>query len=597
MPSPSLRALLFSATALASLGSLGLGAGCGGSSSGPAATPTAPAAADGSAAPVAVPGSFAENPIVYFAITDRFFDGDPSNNRSYGRGPDGENEIGTFHGGDLRGLTKKLEEGYFKELGVNALWITAPYQQILGWVIGGNKEFRHYAYHGYYALDFTILDANMGTEDDLRRLVDTAHSQGIRVLFDVVMNHPGYADLASLNAFGIEVTWPGWEKATPQTYGSFIDYNDFDFAKWWGGKWVRADLPGYTPGSSIDDREKQLAYLPDFRTDSKEPVDLPPFLAKKKDTKAVARPGFTVRAYLVEWLTRWVRDFGIDGFRCDTAKHVDFESWEALKAAGTTALATWKQQNPNKKIDDAPFWMTGEVFPHNVVRSEYFDHGFDNIINFDFQARAKALGPSDWAGLDALYAEYATALAAAAKPGATPWNVLSYISSHDTELFPRDRLIEGGTKLLLAPGGVQIFYGDEAARPIGPSASSDPQQGTRSSMRWDRLDEQVLAHFRALTSFRKRHVALSLGAHQRLAEAPYTFGRSWGPGEAGGEDRVVVALGAAAGEVAVRVAPLFRDGEQVRDAVTGSVGVVAGGQVVVKAGERGVVLLERVMKQ
>jgi alpha-amylase len=359
-----------------------------------------------------------------------------------------------FRSGDLAGLTKKLEDGYFKDLGVNALWITAPYQQILGWVVGGNKEFRHYAYHGYYALDYTILDANMGSEDELRRMIDTAHAQGIRVLFDVVMNHPGYADLMTLNTFGIEVTWKGWEKAVPADYNSFIDYNDFDFLKWWGPQWVRADLPGYTPGSSTDDRQKQLAYLPDFRTDSKDAVPLPPFLAKKRDTKAVARPGYTVRAYLVEWLTRWVREFGVDGFRCDTAKHVDFESWEALKAAGTTALAEWKAAHPAQKIDDAPFWMTGEVFPHDVTRSAYFDHGFDNIINFDFQARAKALRADDWRGLDALYAEYAGALGA---PGKAPWNVLSYLSSHDTELYPRDRLIEGGTKLLLAPGGVQIF--------------------------------------------------------------------------------------------------------------------------------------------
>jgi alpha-amylase len=398
MPSPR----LFGSLAASTLAAL-LAASCGSS---PPPGPGGPgtASTDPAEQPVAVPGSFADNPIVYFLLTDRFLDGDPANNRSYGRGPDGESEIGTFHGGDLAGITKKLEEGYFKELGVNALWITAPYQQILGWVVGGNKEFRHYAYHGYYALDFTILDANMGSEDELRRMIDTAHAQGIRVLFDVVMNHPGYADLKTLNELGIEVTWKGWDKAVPADYHSFIDYNNFNFTKWWGPQWVRADLPGYTPGSTIDDRTKQLAYLPDFRTDAKEPVDLPPFLASKKDTKAVARPGFTVRAYLVEWLTRWVRDFGVDGFRCDTAKHVDFESWQALKTAGTTALAIWKQQNPSKKIDDAAFWMTGEIFPHEVKRSEYFDHGFDSVINFDFQARAKAMAADDWAGLDALYA-------------------------------------------------------------------------------------------------------------------------------------------------------------------------------------------------
>ena len=60
-------------------------------------------------------------------------------------------------------LTQKLKEGWFKQLGVNAIWITAPYEQIHGWVQGGQKEFKHYAYHGYYALDYTVLDKNMGT--------------------------------------------------------------------------------------------------------------------------------------------------------------------------------------------------------------------------------------------------------------------------------------------------------------------------------------------------------------------------------------------------------------------------------------------------
>lgn len=551
------------------------------------ATPQRPTAA---AEPVvaAAAGSFADNPIVYFVITDRFLDGDPSNNRSYGRAPDGENEIGTFHGGDLAGLTRKLEEGYFRELGVNALWITAPYQQMLGWVVGGNKEFRHYGYHGYYALDYTVLDANLGTEAELARLVDTAHAQGIRVIFDVVMNHPGYADVASLSALGIDVLWKGWQQATPADVNSFIDYNNPAFANWWGPAWVRADLPGYTPGNSLDDRTMQLAYLPDFRTEAKEPVELPPFLRTKKDTRAVYRPGTTVRGYLVEWLTRWVRDYGIDGFRCDTAKHVELEAWAELKRAGVAALAEWKAKNPQKKIDDAPFWMTGEVFPHGVVRSAYFDNGFDNLINFDFQGRAKALAAGDWAGLDALYAEYAAALAS----GAAPWNVLSYLSSHDTELFPRQRLIEGGTTLLLAPGGVQIFYGDEAVRPLGPSAGSDPQQGTRSSMAWSRLDAEVLAHWRLLGRFRQRHVALARGAHRKLGDAPYTFARI------AANDRVVVSLGLTPGAaVQVPVADVLEEGAPLVDAATGARLVVAGGKVALTAGPSGMALLERLTSE
>src|SRR5579871_6423297 len=92
--------------------------------------------------PLAHPGSFADNPIVYFVVTDRFLDGNPANDHSYGRRREArpEDDIGTFHGGDLAGLTAKVREGWFRDLGVNAIWITAPYEQIHGWVVGGQKE-------------------------------------------------------------------------------------------------------------------------------------------------------------------------------------------------------------------------------------------------------------------------------------------------------------------------------------------------------------------------------------------------------------------------------------------------------------------------
>lgn len=140
------------------------------------------------------------NATVYFVLTDRFRNGDPTNDHSYGRHKDGMQEIGTFHGGDLRGLTSKLD--YLQQLGVNALWISSPFEQIHGWVGGGAKgDFPHYAYHGYYTQDWTTLDANMGNEADLRALVDGAHQRGIRILFDVVMNHAGYATLEDMQEY------------------------------------------------------------------------------------------------------------------------------------------------------------------------------------------------------------------------------------------------------------------------------------------------------------------------------------------------------------------------------------------------------------
>src|SRR6185369_1341635 len=145
---------------------------------------------------------------------------------------------------------------------------------------------------------------------------------------------------------------------------------------------------------------------------------------------------------------------------------------------------------------------------------------------------------------EALFAGYAKLLAG--RPG---FSTMSYISSHDTELFDRQRLAEAGTALMLAPGAVQIFYGDESARPPGPVPSSDPQQATRSDMNWGSVDQPLLAHWRKLGSFRARHVALARGAHHMLAEAPYAFSRI----DAATDDRVVVALDAT-GAVEVPVA-------------------------------------------
>jgi alpha-amylase len=526
-------------------------------------------------------GSFADNPIVYFVITDRFYNGNPANDNSYGRQKDGAQEIGTFHGGDLAGISAKLKEGYFRELGVNALWITAPYEQIHGWVVGGNKEFKHYAYHGYYALDYTMLDKNMGSAEELREMIDLAHSQGIRVLFDIVMNHPGYGDIQTLSEYigpksskKTGVLWSGYEKAEPKDYHSYIDYNDPAWLNWWGPGWIRSGLRGYDEGGR-DDYTMQLAYLPDFKTDSAKPVAAPPFFANKRDSGVKTIAGYTVRQYLVKWLTDWVREYGVDGFRCDTAKHVEPASWKALKEAGNEALSQWKANNPSKKIDDAAFWMTGEVFPHGVERDAYFDSGFDSLINFDFQERIGNL-----AKIDAVYNEYA------AKISKDPsFNVLSYISSHDTKLYDRAKLKDAGTALLLAPGGVQIFYGDETGRPYGPVPKTDPAQGTRSDMNWSSINQDVLKHWQKLTQFRNHHVALAKGEHAKLADAPYTFSRVHP------EDRVVVAIGVS-GAAKISVGQVFAEGQKVRDAYSGADAVVAGGKVSLRADAGGVVLLE-----
>ncbi|ENT2252824.1 alpha-amylase [Escherichia coli] len=483
------------------------------------------------------------NATVYFVLTDRFENGDPSNDQSYGRHKDGMAEIGTFHGGDLRGLINKLD--YLQQLGVNALWISAPFEQIHGWVGGGTKgDFPHYAYHGYYTQDWTNLDANMGNEADLRTLIDSAHQRGIRILFDVVMNHTGYATLVDMQEYqfgalylsGDEVKktlgerWSDWKPAAGQTWHSFNDYINFSdktgWDKWWGKNWIRTDIGDYdNPG--FDDLTMSLAFLPDIKTESTTASGLPVFYKNKTDTHAKVIEGFTPRDYLTHWLSQWVRDYGIDGFRVDTAKHVELPAWQQLKTEASSALREWKKTNPEKALDDKPFWMTGEAWGHGVMQSDYYRHGFDAMINFDYQEQA-AKAVDCLAQMDTTWQQMAEKLQG--------FNVLSYLSSHDTRLFR-----EGGDKaaelLLLAPGAVQIFYGDESSRPFGPTGS-DPLQGTRSDMNWQDVSGKSAAnvvHWQKISQFRARHPAIGAGKQTTLSlKQGYGFVREHG------DDKVLV---------------------------------------------------------
>ncbi|WP_150539512.1 alpha-amylase [Actinobacillus vicugnae] len=484
------------------------------------------------------------NATVYFVLTDRFYNGDPSNDHSYGRRNDGMQEIGTFHGGDLKGLTQKLD--YLQELGVNVLWISSPLEQIHGWVGGGEKgDFPHYAYHGYYHQDWTKIDANMGSEQELQHLIEQAHQRGIRVIFDIVMNHTGYATLADMQEFGfgslhlkgdeIQQTlgekWTNWTPKSGQNWHSFNNFINFSdknaWAKWWGKDWVRSDLGDYD-SPKFDDLRMSLASLPDLKTEAQQAVKLPQFFANKH-TNAIERENTTVADYLIGWLSDWVRKYGVDGFRVDTAKHVEKNSWLALKQSAEKALQEWQAHNPQQQFNDK-FWMVGEAWGHTVIKSDYFQHGFDAMLNFDFQDQAKQ-SLACFANIEPTYQKMSEKL--------TDFNMLSYLSSHDTRLFfhsdsERDfnKQKTAANLLMLAPGAVQIFYGDESGREFG-STGSDPIQGTRSDMNWDSLknkqtNQALKSHWQILANFRKNHIAVGKGEQTITSNERYfAFSRSY----------------------------------------------------------------------
>jgi alpha-amylase len=552
-----------------------------------------------------------DNATVYFALTDRFSNGDTSNDHSYGRELDQNGKVysnyltepATFHGGDLKGLTKKVNEGYFTKLGVNAIWITAPYEQIHGWL--GADSFRHYAYHGYYTLDYTNVDANMGTAADLKTFIDTAHENGIRVVFDVVMNHAGYATLKDMNDYNFGSLTSNWRdyyySDSSNAHWSkdylYMNKDSTNWANWWGNSWIREShgFNGYTGSESGDDLTMCLAGLPDFKTETSNDPGIPKLLENKWKSegrynqevaelnKFFSTSGLNrqVSNYQVKWLTDWVREYGVDGFRMDTAKHVQQDVFKTLKEQSVIALKEWKANNPDKALDDLDFWMTGEAWGHGVsAASSYFSNGFDSMINFGFQG-----APANMSSLETTYSNYANVI----NSSSSNVNYLSYISSHDTSLYNRSDLINGGTALLMAPGAVQIFYGDETARPLDFLNCTYTDQKYRSDMNWNSVNQTVLAHWQKLGQFRNKHIAIGAGQHKLINSSPYTFSRTYD--ENGITDGVIVVTGAS-GATTVDVSSVFGDGTLLTDYYTGAQAKVSNGKVTFTAGTNGVILIE-----
>ena len=130
--------------------------------------------------------------VVYFMMTDRFFDGNESNNTASGEKTYGNNP-GLYHGGDFAGVTAKLD--YLQDLGVNTIWLTPIVENIAGvTVTDEGKEDVPYnaAYHGYWASDFTKLNPTMGTTEEFKTMISEAHKRGMRIMVDIVVNHAGY---------------------------------------------------------------------------------------------------------------------------------------------------------------------------------------------------------------------------------------------------------------------------------------------------------------------------------------------------------------------------------------------------------------------
>jgi alpha-amylase len=510
---------------------------------------------------------------LYFLLTDRFNNGDPSNDINYNRNKE-TGKLRGFMGGDVKGITQKIEEGYFDQLGINAIWMTPLVEQIHDGTDEGTGF--SYGFHGYWTKDWTAFDPNFGTAEEVKNMVEKAHQHGIRIVFDGVINHTG--PVTSQDA-----VWPeNWVRTTPA-----CDYKNYK----------------NTTACTL------VANLPDIYTESEQNVELPAALVEKwkkegryeqevKELDAFfARTNYprAPKYYIIKWLTDYITEYGIDGYRADTTKHLEEGVWAEFKKQCDYTFTDWKKNNPGKVLDNNALYTTGEVSGYNISGGLYYDfgdkkvnyfaNGFNSLINFEFKNEAK----KDY---ESLFSYYSNTLQKELKG----FGVLNYVSSHDDSTpfdGKREKIFESATKLLLTPGTAQVYYGDESARNLVIDGTKGDAT-LRSFMNWDDIKndpstQKTLAHWQKLGQFRKNHPSVGAGVHQKITAKPYVFSRSYS--KENYSDQVVIGLDLAKGKKTISTGTIFQNGAKVKDAYSGKETIVANGKVTIDS-EFDLVLLE-----
>jgi len=482
---------------------------------------------------------------IYFLLTDRFNNADTSNDINFDRTKEA-GKLRGFEGGDIKGITQKIKEGYFTKLGINAIWMTPIVEQIHGETDEGTGL--SYGYHGYWTKDWTNIDPNYGTKEDLKELVAIAHKNGIRVLLDAVINHTG----------------PVTEKDSV-----------------WPSDWVRTG-----PQCKYDNYENTIKCtlvknLPDIKTESNENVALPPQLIEKwkaegryeqevKELDAFfERTGHSraPRFYIMKWLTDYITEFGIDGYRVDTVKHTEEYVWQEFKQECDFSFAEYKKNNADKVLDSNNFYLVGEVYNYEISHGKaydfgnkkvnYFDKAFNSLINFEIKWNAKQMSEKE------VFHKYDTILQNDLKG----YGVLNYMTSHDDgQPFDKERKMpyKTATMLLLTPGASQVYYGDESARDLTIDGTVGDAT-LRSFMNWDDVKntnetKKILTHWQKTGQFRGNHMAVGAGKHKLISEENgLIFSR------VKNKDKVVIGINLPKGKKVIKISSVYKNTDKLFD--------------------------------
>jgi glycosidase len=439
----------------------------------------------------------AQDEIVYFLLPDRFENGDTSNDRGGLSG--GKLETGFdptdkafYHGGDLKGVLSRLD--YIQSLGATAIWLAPVYKNK---PVQGAPGHESAGYHGYWITDFTRVDPHFGTNADMQALITAAHARGIKVYLDIVTNHT--ADVIAY-------------RECPTSYCPYRSRADYPYTRRGGlqGEPINKGFMGDAAQYQTDENFAKLtrpdyAYTP-FVPKGEEHIKVPEWLNDpiyyhnrgsstfRGESSQMGDFGglddlFTenprvVRGF-IEIYGSWIDQFGIDGFRIDTAKHVNPEFWQQFVPAMLSRAAA--KGIPNFHIFGEV--ATGDMDPALLARHTRVDR-LPAVLDFAFSAAvrdtvAESQGTDRLTDLFADDVLYEGGAAAAQQ-------LPTFVSNHDFGRFaflvrkgqPQatdeevfKRLTLAYAMLLTLRGVPVIYYGDEQGFP-----STGGDQAAREDM-------------------------------------------------------------------------------------------------------------------
>ncbi|QDG68640.1 alpha-amylase [Pseudarthrobacter sp. NIBRBAC000502772] len=489
----------------------------------------------------------------YFVMADRFSNGDTSNDDG-GLGSDpmvsgfNPTKKGFYNGGDLAGLLDKID--YIQGLGTTSIWLTPSFKNK-----AVQPEDNSAGYHGYWITDFTQIDPHLGTNDELKALIDEAHSRGMKVYFDIITNHT--ADVIGYEE-GARKTYVS-KDAEPYKTAAGEAFDDRDFAG--SDDFPELDAKTSFPYVPVLDKAEENLKVPAWLND-------PTLYHNRGDTTFVGEDSyygdffglddlFTENPKVVDGMEEiyksWIGDFGVDGFRIDTMKHVNNEFWQEF---GPEMLSYAKTQGKDE------FFMFGEVFDTTKSFTSQFTtrNQMQAVLDFPFQEAARnfASKSQDTRSLETFFAGddwYTDA-------DSNVYQLPTFLGNHDmgrigsfiaadnpgsagTEQVARDQLAH--ELMYFSRGNPVIYYGDEQGF-TGPGGDQDARQTLFASQVPEYLDDDLLgtdathatdnfnaghplyAKISQLAALTKDHPALRDGAHQHryASEGPgiYAFSRT-----------------------------------------------------------------------